>query len=170
MCIRDRQSIIRNARKHYNGKLTFAANFDNYNEIGFWDNLDFIGINAYFPLRQISRQPLGEEELYAELIDGWEDTFQQIESFKETQSIPDKPLFFTEIGYTDKENCTTAPWKGYGYSLVSKGSFDTLLVWQNTQKRPIERVSAINALYEVCLLYTSPSPRDRTRSRMPSSA
>ena len=26
------------------------------------------------------------------------------------------------------------------------------------------------ALYFVCLLYTSPSPRDRTRSRMPSSA
>ena len=26
------------------------------------------------------------------------------------------------------------------------------------------------ALYEFCLLYTSPSPRDRTRSRMPSSA
>ena len=25
-------------------------------------------------------------------------------------------------------------------------------------------------IYEVCLLYTSPSPRDRTRSRMPSSA
>ena len=25
-------------------------------------------------------------------------------------------------------------------------------------------------LYEGCLLYTSPSPRDRTRSRMPSSA
>ena len=24
--------------------------------------------------------------------------------------------------------------------------------------------------YDVCLLYTSPSPRDRTRSRMPSSA
>ena len=25
-------------------------------------------------------------------------------------------------------------------------------------------------MYETCLLYTSPSPRDRTRSRMPSSA
>ena len=25
-------------------------------------------------------------------------------------------------------------------------------------------------LYSACLLYTSPSPRDRTRSRMPSSA
>ena len=28
----------------------------------------------------------------------------------------------------------------------------------------------ISALNEICLLYTSPSPRDRTRSRMPSSA
>ena len=25
-------------------------------------------------------------------------------------------------------------------------------------------------MYSICLLYTSPSPRDRTRSRMPSSA
>ena len=32
-----------------------------------------------------------------------------------------------------------------------------------------ETIGAINILY-FCLLYTSPSPRDRTRSRMPSSA
>ena len=31
-------------------------------------------------------------------------------------------------------------------------------------------VSGFTALSETCLLYTSPSPRDRTRSRMPSSA
>ena len=30
--------------------------------------------------------------------------------------------------------------------------------------------SRINALSEVCLLYTSPSPRDTDKSRMPSSA
>ena len=30
--------------------------------------------------------------------------------------------------------------------------------------------SVISAVLTVCLLYTSPSPRDRTRSRMPSSA
>ena len=30
--------------------------------------------------------------------------------------------------------------------------------------------TAMFAKYKVCLLYTSPSPRDRTRSRMPSSA
>ena len=33
-----------------------------------------------------------------------------------------------------------------------------------------EEVGYYNGAYKVCLLYTSPSPRDRTRSRMPSSA
>ena len=31
-------------------------------------------------------------------------------------------------------------------------------------------LDVVTDLMEVCLLYTSPSPRDRTRSRMPSSA
>ena len=33
-----------------------------------------------------------------------------------------------------------------------------------------EKTRALGALIKDCLLYTSPSPRDRTRSRMPSSA
>ena len=36
--------------------------------------------------------------------------------------------------------------------------------------RPIADDSKIELLTWNCLLYTSPSPRDRTRSRMPSSA
>ena len=43
-----------------------------------------------------------------------------------------------------------------------------------TKAKPIiENIEKINKLYDegnTCLLYTSPSPRDRTRSRMPSSA
>ena len=31
-------------------------------------------------------------------------------------------------------------------------------------------IEELDKLYSFCLLYTSPSPRDRTRSRMPSSA
>ena len=31
-------------------------------------------------------------------------------------------------------------------------------------------IQAVNGQFKGCLLYTSPSPRDRTRSRMPSSA
>ena len=35
---------------------------------------------------------------------------------------------------------------------------------------PSVAVVDVGHLHEPCLLYTSPSPRDRTRSRMPSSA
>ena len=34
----------------------------------------------------------------------------------------------------------------------------------------LPRAFALNGLLNVCLLYTSPSPRDMRRSRMPSSA
>ena len=40
-------------------------------------------------------------------------------------------------------------------------------VWYRT---PEEVVSIVETLSGICLLYTSPSPRDRTRARMPSSA
>ena len=40
----------------------------------------------------------------------------------------------------------------------------------NALKRPLGLIPITIALYICCLLYTSPSPRDRTRSRMPSSA
>ena len=44
--------------------------------------------------------------------------------------------------------------------------------WQETQKimHPKQIFRSLEKLYHSCLLYTSPSPRDRTRSRMPSSA
>ena len=34
----------------------------------------------------------------------------------------------------------------------------------------LSTVNVLGRIYVACLLYTSPSPRDRTRSRMPSSA
>ena len=39
-----------------------------------------------------------------------------------------------------------------------------------TAKTITEAEEVFDLIYNTCLLYTSPSPRDRTRSRMPSSA
>ena len=39
-----------------------------------------------------------------------------------------------------------------------------------TQRREDDKVSILSGVFEGCLLYTSPSPRDATLSRMPSSA
>ena len=56
--------LIANIRQSYSGQLTYAANFDNYQEVYFWDQLDLIGINAYFPLRELQEQP-DQEQQYA---------------------------------------------------------------------------------------------------------
>ena len=53
----------------------------------------------------------------------------------------------------------------YGVSKVLKISNDQLATFNAKAY-----ASALAQAAEACLLYTSPSPRDRTRSRMPSSA
>ena len=50
-------------------------------------------------------------------------------------------------------------WKDYGLNISSKQV--GFSVFKN---------AAENAIYKICLLYTSPSPRDGLLSRMPSSA
>ena len=51
----------------------------------------------------------------------------------------------------------------------AKGEIDLAL---NAEKVVVfgDKTHLTNAMCNLCLLYTSPSPRDRTRSRMPSSA
>ena len=59
--------------------------------------------------------------------------------------------------------------KGFINPGIYKGStmiFNTFEEYINDLKNHDDR----NTLYGICLLYTSPSPRDRQKSRMPSSA
>ena len=51
---------------------------------------------------------------------------------------------------------------------IPRGSVYGLLGPNGAGKTTLIRI--INRITAPCLLYTSPSPRDRTRSRMPSSA
>ena len=47
------------------------------------------------------------------------------------------------------------------------------LIYSTNSLPEVERkdvIALLEAIYKACLLYTSPSPRDRTSSRMPSSA
>ena len=61
--------------------------------------------------------------------------------------------------------------------LHEDGNVETEKEWQVFNREPIrslsdlpEEIASILMQNRDCLLYTSPSPRDRTRSRMPSSA
>ena len=44
------RKLAANVREVYSGKITYAANWDEYENVKFWDVVDYIGIDAYFPL------------------------------------------------------------------------------------------------------------------------
>ena len=56
-------------------------------------------------------------------------------------------------------------------SFVRKGALAYLGLYGFAAERAQKRADQVKAIYaKTCLLYTSPSPRDKRQSRMPSSA
>lgn len=95
-------SLIAEIREIYSGKLTYAANWDEYKSISFWDKLDYIGINAYFPLSQKQNPEKGELEF------AWQNISNDIELFNVKFQ---KPVLFTEFGYRSVDYAAANQWE-----------------------------------------------------------
>jgi hypothetical protein len=93
--------IIKNVKSVYKGKLTYAANFNEFENVPFWRALDFIGIQGYFPLTKNSHPSV------AEVAAGWEQPLKQIEALHKKIK---KPVIFTELGYKSTHDATIEPW------------------------------------------------------------
>ncbi|MFX0556657.1 glycoside hydrolase family 113 [Maribacter sp. CXY002] len=96
-------TLINEIRTIYNGELTYAANwYDEYEHVTFWDKLDYIGVQAYFPLTK-------EENPDLEIIEkGWDKHLRELKAFYEDHH---KPILFTEVGYRSMANATIKPWE-----------------------------------------------------------
>jgi len=138
--------LIGTIRESYSGQMTYAANFDNYDNIAFWDKLDFIGINAYFKLRA-DRTAKTDEAKYKEISNSWNRIFDDIMTFQTNNKI-EKPVIFTELGYTFKEDCSIFPWQGHGFSIIEGTLKNELIVWKQQPDSEVERTMAIKALKE----------------------
>ncbi len=147
-CRQHWKSLIKSIRTQFDGKLTYAANFDNYMMVDFWDELDFIGINAYFSLCNPNENIVNEKEMQAELKKGWRKVFENIDTFRTRHEWLEKPLFFTELGYTNKKNSMIEPWTGFGFSVLGDQANERLVVWGKQEEDLRSRKLAIDALYE----------------------
>lgn len=94
--------LIGQIRQVYKGPLTYAANWDRYERIPFWNQLDYIGVDAYFPLSD-ARDPS-----VADLIAGWK---PHLNALQKTSSQFQKPILFTEFGYRSCDYTARRPWE-----------------------------------------------------------
>jgi hypothetical protein len=94
-------ALIKKIKTKYKGKLTYAANWDEFKRTPFWSNLDYIGLDAYFPVSD-SKTPTLDE-----CLEGWKKHKQVIYSMSQKH---DKPILFTEYGYRSVDYSGKAPW------------------------------------------------------------
>ena len=96
------QKLIKQIRAVYKGKLTYAANWDEFKRITFWGELDYIGIDAYFPLSENKTPTVQDFE------EGWQDHKKEIMNVHKQYK---KPVLFTEFGYRSIDFSGKKPWK-----------------------------------------------------------
>ncbi len=96
------RQLVYEVRKVYGGKLTYAANWDNYDKILWWDELDYIGIDAYFPLLK------GDHPTVELIKEAWKPVKQKLKLFSEKW---DKPILFTEYGFQSVDAATGNHWE-----------------------------------------------------------
>ncbi|MEQ9221812.1 MAG: hypothetical protein RLO17_27395 [Cyclobacteriaceae bacterium] len=96
------RKLIGEVRKVYQGNITYASNWDNFMNISWWDAVDYLGVDAYFPLVD------KENPSTRELIKGWEPIVNELETFAEKW---DKPILFTEYGFQSMNGAAGKHWE-----------------------------------------------------------
>jgi hypothetical protein len=96
------RNLIVKIRKMYKGQLVYAANWDEYDLITFWKDLDYIGVDAYFSLVPKATPSVSE------LAEAWKPHFEQLKSFQKKEK---KPILFTEFGYMPIDSCAYRSWE-----------------------------------------------------------
>jgi len=97
----DWRALIARVRGVFKGALTYAATHGEWVNIEFWDDLDCIGINAYFQLADTA----SPDE--ATVRERWARAYAMIDPVARRFG---KPVCFTELGYTVSSKAAMQPW------------------------------------------------------------
>jgi len=145
----DWRAVIAAVRQVYSGKLTYAANWDTYHKVKFWDALDYIGVQAYFPVCD------GPNPTETELHEGWDKLLVELEWY--SKKI-DKPMLFTELGYNHSDRAGERPWD---YQQGGKNAAEVKL---RCMRIALQRVRQAPFIKGVFLWKWFPSSRELSRN------
>ena len=149
--------LIGRARSVYGGPVTYGANFDQFGEVGFWDALDALGVNAYFPLSLWGLEP---EHRRRHMRSSWERIAVSVEDIarEADEGGSGLPVFLVEMGWTRKAGSTVRPYSYERVDVLESLATEAEVVssppltcvhWLSQPQDASERVAALEALAEV---------------------
>ena len=94
-------TLIKNIRSVYKGKITYAGNWDSYKTVPFWDQMDLIGVDAYFP---VSSQHTPDLQT---IKSGWAPWVEEMRLISQQYN---KQILFAEYGYVSADYAGKEPW------------------------------------------------------------
>ena len=95
------RALIADARAAYAGELCYAASWDEADRVPFWDALDLVGVDFYYP---VSHRPRAER---LEILAAWEPWLQRLQRLGEKAG---RPVLLTELGYRSVRGAGQEPY------------------------------------------------------------
>lgn len=96
------KNMIADIRSVYRGKLVYSANWDDYQDVKFWQELDFVGLSAYYPLTDAN------VPMVKDLLSQWLPIKNNLVNYAKKFK---KEILFTEYGYLTVEGCAGKTWE-----------------------------------------------------------
>jgi hypothetical protein len=97
----DWRKTIAQVRSIYKGYLTYSANWDAYEGIPFWNDLDLIGMNSYWKMGETADVTVDD------IKRSWRPIIAKVGDFARRQR---KPLLILEVGWCSMDNAAREPW------------------------------------------------------------
>lgn len=95
------RKLIKDVREVYTGKITYAENWDKVDKVQFWEDLDYIGADAYFPVSMMQTPTIADAKK------GWKTHKELLALLSRKRN---KPILFTEYGYRSSDFAGREPW------------------------------------------------------------
>jgi hypothetical protein len=89
------QELARRVRRDYSGLLTYSANWDEAEQVAFWDVVDVVGVNGYYPLEPEPHR--GAEKIARRL--------------SRLALETERPVVVIEVGYRSSPLSHLRPWE-----------------------------------------------------------
>jgi hypothetical protein len=96
------EEIAARVRERFKGQITYSANWDRYDKIGFWKQMDVMCVSSYFELERDN--PAASEP---ELANAWARERDELLRFAKRQG---RPLLLSEVGYPSLPWASAHPW------------------------------------------------------------